>query len=85
MCGGKPKRPPSNRKKASKNASASTPAAAVQSATDGKDIDSSGAAVNSTQRRKQRMGKRGLRVGLDVAVANVGGTGKSGLNIPSSD
>lgn len=84
MCGGRPKRP-SPSKKAKKVASAATPAAAVASATDSKDVDSGGAAVNSTQRRKQRMGKRGFRVGLDVAVANVGGTGKSGLNIPKSD
>ena len=34
---------------------------------------------------RRRKGKGRFKVGLDVAVANVGGSGKSGLNIPKSD
>jgi len=73
---------PKPEKKAANPASApvaATPAVAQSTAeTDASTTPSAGA-------RRRRFGKRGLRVGLDVSVANVGGSGKSGLNIPQSD
>ena len=48
------------------------------------DADDDAVPSPSAQRRKDRMGKRRFRVGLDVNVANVGGTGKTGINIPES-
>lgn len=82
MCGGSRKKTPAPSKKAAAPASASTPASATPTAAPDKDA---GGPANATQRRRQRMGKRGFRVGLNVDVANVGGDGKTGLNIPSSD
>ena len=45
-----------------------------------------GETVSASQgQARRRKGKGRFKVGLDVAVANVGGSGKSGLNIPKSD
>lgn len=82
MCGGSRKKKSAPAKQAAAPASASTPAAAAPTAAPDKEA---GGPANATQRRRQRMGKRGFRVGLNVDVANVGGDGKTGLNIPSSD
>lgn len=84
MCGGTRKKKSAPAKSAAAPASAggATPASASPTAAPDKDA---GGPANATQRRRQRMGKRGFRVGLNVDVANVGGDGKTGLNIPSSD
>ena len=65
---------------------ASTPVAAIEGRGSAKTVDADDDAVPSpsAQRRKDRMGKRRFRVGLDVNVANVGGSGKTGINIPES-
>ena len=65
---------------------ASTPVAAIEGRGSAKAVDADDDAVPSptAQRRKDRMGKRRFRVGLDVNVANVGGSGKTGINIPES-
>ena len=82
MCGGGGRKKSAPAKKAAAVASAATPATAQASETPEK-VD--GAPTNATEARRRRMGKRGFKVGLDVAVANVGGSGKTGLNIPASD
>lgn len=85
MCGGgsKPKPKPAPKPKAPKGP-ASTPAGAapVQSA---QTVETGSDTSVSSAARRRRAGKRSFRVGLDVNVANVGGSGKSGLNIPKSD
>ena len=83
MCGGGGKGGGGNNNKpAAKPAQApvaATPATAATTAETDADT------TPSANARRRRFGKRGLRVGLDVSVANVGGSGKSGLNIPQSD
>ena len=85
MCGGgsKPKPKPTPKPKPPKGP-ASTPAGAapVQSA---QTVETGSDTSVSSAARRRRAGKRSFRVGLDVNVANVGGSGKSGLNIPKSD
>lgn len=85
MCGGGSKPKPKPKPKANKpKGPAATPAGAapVQSA---QTVETGSDTTVSSQARRRRAGKRGFRVGLDVNVANVGGSGKSGLNIPKSD
>ena len=57
---------------------ASTPVAAIEGRGSAKAVDADDDAVPSpsAQRRKDRMGKRRFRVGLDVNVANVEGLEK---------
>lgn len=84
MCGGGKKSSPAPAAKKTE-APASSPAASAQTPLSAKEGPQSASASAGQMARRRRAGKGRFRVGLDVNVANVGGTGATGLNIPKSD
>lgn len=83
MCGGGRKSSPAPAAKA--EAPASTPAAGASTPLTAQEGPQSASSSAGSMARRRRAGKNRFRVGLDVNVANVGGTGATGLNIPKSD
>lgn len=65
-------------------APASSPAASAQTPLTAKEGPQSATTTAGQMARRRRAGKGRFTVGLDVNVANVGGTGATGLNIPKS-
>jgi len=86
MCGGgrKSSPAPAPAKKAP-SGPASAPAASAQTPLAAKDTPETASATVGARARRKRAGKGRFKVGLDVNVANVGGLGATGLNIPKSE
>ena len=83
MCGGsKPSSPPPKENPAAAVAPASAPSVRGDGGSIRTRVDSVGSAASG--RMTQRSGRNPYRVALDVSVANVGGSGATGLNIPKS-